>query len=193
MTATLGSPLPSANADAMLAAMGHRLAEAGLSITREEALMLVGRRAECLTGTGRIEFGTPALVSIADAIATSPCLLQADAAEVLANLQDAFYSLRDEVPVDVPDAEIVEALRGWLDAWGDAADAVEASVEEVMAFSTEYARAQAESAEACRIVDDEGHVYTFDSAEWDYDELANGWDGERWDDEWSDERTPAHR
>lgn len=186
MVETLGFPLPSAGTDALLHTVNQQLGKAGLSITHEEARMLAQRRAETLADTERVEFGTPALAMVTEAVATSPCLVRSDTAHVLADLQDAFYALRDELPVDVPDAEIAEALRGWLDAWGDAAGAAEASVEEVMAFSPEYARAQEVSGDTYRIVDDGGRTYTFDPVEWDSDEQADGWHGERWADGWND-------
>ena len=173
---------------AVLAAVHEHLAVAGLSIAREDALMLAGRRIESLAETERIEFGPPAVAAIAKAIASSPFLMQDNLADVLAELQDAFYALRDELPVDVPDAEIVEALGDCFDTYeGDAAKVAALPKEEVMAFSEEYRLVRdAEDEGTYRIVDDEGRVYTFDPTEWDYDEQADGWDGERWADGWDD-------
>ena len=73
--------------------------------------MLAARRTRRLADLERVEFGTPAVVTIAEAVAGSPRLTQRDAAETLANLQDAFYSIREELPAEVPDEEIAEALR----------------------------------------------------------------------------------
>ncbi len=171
----------------MLAEVNGQLAAGGLAITGEDARVLAERRAEALAETGRVEFATPAVVAIAEAVATSPCLSQEGAVQDLAELQDAFYALRDELPADVPDAEIAEALRGCLDAWGDAATVASLPAKEVMGFSAEYVRAaEAEGSEAYRIADDEGRTYAFDPAEWDFDEQADGWDGERWADDWDD-------
>lgn len=186
MAAKLSFPLFSADADTVLVTVNDRLSKVGLSITREEALMLADRRTASLASTERVEFGAPALAVIAEAVATSPYLLSSKVASVLASLQGAFYALRDELPVDVPDAEIAEALRGWFDAWGDATEAPEASADEVMAFSPAYVRAQEVAGDAYRIVDDEGRAYTFDPDEWDYDEQAKGWEGERWAVDWDD-------
>ena len=172
----------------MLAAVNEHLAVAGLSITREDALMLAERRVESLAETERIEFGPPAVAAIAKAIASSPFLMHDDAADVFVGLQDASYSLRDELPVDVPDAEIAEALRGCFGTHeGDAAKVAALPKEEVMTFSEEYRLARdSEDRGTYRIVDDEGRVYTFDPTEWDYDEQADGWDGEGWSDDWDD-------
>lgn len=174
-------------AGSTLTQVNGRLAAGGLSITREDYQMLAERRAEALAGTERVEFGLPAIVEVAEAVAGSPYLSQADVAEALAELQDVFYAIRDELPVDVPDTRITDALRNCLDAWGDAAVIASMPAEEVMRFSAEYMRvAEAEEGGEYRIVDDEGNVYTFDPAEWDFDEQADGWDGEKWSDGWDD-------
>jgi hypothetical protein len=115
MDETMAFLMPRGGGGTMLAAVNEHLAVAGLSITREDALMLAERRVESLAETERIEFGPPAVAAIAKAIASSPFLMQDNLADVLAELQDAFYALRDELPVDVPDAEIVEALGDCFD------------------------------------------------------------------------------
>ena len=184
--AWLSSPAGS-KTDATLAEVNKRLAGGGLSITVEDAQMLSDRRAEALSDSGRVEFGQPAIVALAEAVATSPCLSPNEVAHDLAELQDAFYAIRSELPADVPDAEIAEALRGCLDEWGDAATVASMPAEEVMSFSAEYVRtADADCSETYRITDDEGRTYVFNPDEWDYDEHANGWDGERWADDWDD-------
>ena len=173
--------------DSMLAAINERLSVAGLSISEEDASMLVGQRAELLAEAERVEFGTPALLAIAEAVASSPCLTPENAADTLARLQRIFYELREELPVDVPDSEIVEALRGCLDELGDTNDVSKTPTDELMAYSADYLLAlDAENAAEYRIVDDAGHAYVFDSSEWDYDEMAPGWDGEGWADDWDD-------
>lgn len=173
--------------DRTLAAINERLAKSGVSLTREDALMLAARRTQSLADLERVEFGTPAVVTIAEAVAGSPRLTQSDAAETLAHLQDAFYSIREELPAEVPDEEIAEALRACLDELGDPDEVAAMPSDEVIAHSEEYMQAlDAEREEEYRIVDDEGHSYTFDPSEWDYDETAPGWDGERWADDWDD-------
>lgn len=170
-----------------LSEINKRLAVGGLSITPADARQLGERRAASLADVERVEFGTPAAVTIAEAIATSPYLTQDDVANVLADLSDSFYALRDELPAHVPDAEIAEALRGCFDAWGSASETATLSTEEVMAFSQTYLQAaEAERDEAYHIVDDEGCTYVFDPAEWDYDEQSDGWYGEWWADDWRD-------
>ena len=188
------------SADAAFATVNKQLAKAEIAITQDDALMLAERRAESLAETERIEFGMPIVTAIAEAIVTSPFLTQDNIANVLAELQSIFYALRDELPVDVPDIEIVEALRNCFDAYeGDVAAVAALPKEEAMAYSEDYLRlSEIEKHEEYRIVDEEGHVYTFDPtggkdgvgltyafdpSEWDYDEQAAGWDDERWSDD----------
>ena len=91
------------------------LAVAGLTIAREDARVLAEMRAESLDYHELVEFGTPAIATIAEAVASSPCLSQDSVVQTLADLQGSFYALRDELPAEVPDDEIAEALRGCLD------------------------------------------------------------------------------
>lgn len=180
--------MPGKEGEAKLPAINGHLAMAGLSITREDALMLAKQRSELLLETERTEFGPPAIETIAEAMASSPFLMQDNVADALAELQGAFYALRDDLPVDVSDAEIAEAMRGCFDAYeGDLTEVSTLSREGVMAFSKEYrSMRDVRHDEAYRIVDDEGRVYAFDPVEWDYDEHVVGWNGEGWSDDWGD-------
>ena len=83
MDETMAFLMPRGGGGTMLAAVNEHLAVAGLSITREDALMLAERRVESLAETERIEFGPPAVAAIATAIASSPFLMQDNLADVL--------------------------------------------------------------------------------------------------------------
>lgn len=170
-----------------LTALEKSLAGAGISLTREDALMLAARRTESLASLERVEFGTPAVLKITKAVASSPTLTKENAALALALLQDTFYELRDELPIDVPDEEIIEALSCCLDDLGDAAEVAAIPTDELMTYSQEYVRMQDELlADGYRIVGDDGRAYTFNPTDWEYDETSPGWDGERWADDWND-------
>lgn len=173
-------------ADAVLAKVNERLAVGGLSITRGDALMLAQRRSETLAELERIEFGTPAIVAVAEAVASSPCMTQNNVADSLAKLQDAFYEARDGLSINVSDAQIALALRRCLDEWGDADDVASMHPDELLAFCDECVQEQERAGSEYVISDDEGRVYAFDPAESEYDEYAAGWDGEGWADEWND-------
>ncbi len=175
-------PTRSHVAESIRVALNCHLAPAGISITAREAAELAVSRELCLRDNERIELGTPAVVVIAQEIALSPNLENSDVADVLAHLQEAFYRTRDELSVEVPDSEIIEAICHCFNELGSAFDVATLPTEELMAFSKTYQQIQDRVDETpyC-LVDDTGCSYTFDPAEWEYDEAAPGWNGEKWD------------
>lgn len=174
--------------DDVALAINDKLSPGGLGITREEARRIAESRAELLAATERIEFGVPAIVGLAEEMADSPYLEQNTLADVLTVLQEAFYELRSDIEIDVPDSEIFEALRHCFDACGgSAAEVSSLPADEVMPFSKDYMQALVgERDEECFIVDEEGRAYALNPADWSYDEYSDGWDGERWGDDWDD-------
>ncbi len=71
----------------MLSAINGCLAEAGFSITREDALKLAESRNKDLAELERVEFGRPTVVAIAEAVAGSPLLTQDTVFDTLSQLQ----------------------------------------------------------------------------------------------------------
>lgn len=180
-------PIPLSDAKSLRTAINQQLAPADIAITYQEACQLAKHREQCLFEAERIEFGIPAIALIAQELAESNALTNTNVASTLAALQDCFYQTRDELPVDVPDGEIVEALVGCFVEQGEAADVAKTSVEEIMAHSRSYRQARKEAERSnYRITDDEGRVYTFDPREWECDETAPGWDGEKWAGDWNE-------
>lgn len=180
-------PIPLSGAQSLQAAINQQLAPAGTTITRQEACQLARHREQCLFEAERIEFGTPAVALIARELAESNALSNANVASTLAALQDCFYQARDELPADVPDGEIIEALIGCFIEQGDATDVAKTSAEEIMSNSRSYRQAQIEAEQSSyRITDGEGRVYTFEPKEWEYDETAPGWNGEKWASDWNE-------
>ena len=179
--------LAARNRTYLLGAINEKLSTRGLSISAEDVHMLVEQRAELLDETERVEFGTPPIVAIAKTMTSSPMLSQATLTRDLATLQAIFYRLRDELALEVPDEEIVDAMRGCLDTSGDAGAIAKLETDEIMRHSSDYLRAlDIETADEYRISDEHGRVYTFNEHEWEYDERADGWNGERWSDDWND-------
>lgn len=180
-------PIPLSGAESLQAAINQQLAPVEIAITRQEARQLAKQREQCLFEAERIEFGAPAVALIARELAESDALANTNVASTLASLQDSFYQTRDELPVDVPDGEIIEALIGCFIEQGDAADVAKTSVEEIMAHSRSYQQAQIEAEQSnYRITDDEGRVYMFEPKEWEYDETAPGRNGEEWAGDWNE-------
>lgn len=187
MANDLSFPIPLSGAESLRAAINQQLAPADIAITHQEACQLAKHRKQCLFEAERIEFGTPAVALIARELAESNALTNASAASTLAVLQGCFYQTRDELSVDVPDDEIIEALVGYFIEQGEAADVAKTSVEEIMAHSGSYRQAQKEAEQSnYRITDDEGRAYTFDPREWECDETAPGWNGEEWAGDWNE-------
>ena len=177
-------PIRPSDAELIRIAINGHLASAGITITASEATDLAMHRDLCLRDNERIEFGTPAVVTIARELALPPCLEAHNAADTLTRLQEVFYRTRDELAIEVPDSEIIEAICHCFDELGSAFDVARLPTEELMAFSKTYRQAQESTEEACYcLTDDSGRTYTFDPAEWDYDETAPGWNGEKWDDD----------
>ena len=92
------------------------LARARLSLDEKGLRVLDQRRRASLGSLGRVELGGGALSVIVEAFADSPYLEQDRLAEQLGAIQDAFYELRDQVPVGVADARVAAALREVFDA-----------------------------------------------------------------------------
>ena len=187
MAADFLFPIPLSGAESLRTAINQHLAPAKIAITHQEACQLAKHREQCLFEAERIKFGTPAVALIAQELAESNALPNANVTSTLAALQDCFYQTRDELPVDVPDGEIIEALIGCFIEQGDATDVAKTSAEEIMSHSRSYRQAQIEAKRSnYRIADDEGRVYTFDPKEWECDETAPGWDGEEWAGDWNE-------
>lgn len=184
MDASPLSPICSSAAESLRTIINSHLVSAGITITASEATDLAMHRDLCLLDNERIEFGTPAVVAIAKELALSSCLKTCDAADALTRLQEVFYRTRDELSVEVPDSEIIEAICHCFDELGSAFDVATLPTEELMTFSKTYQQAQESTEETCYcLTDDTGHTYTFDPTEWDYDETAPSWNGEKWDDD----------
>ncbi len=180
-------PIRSSVAESIHMAINSHLTPAKISITACEAAELAARRDCCLRENERIEFGVPAVVSIAQEIAPSPYLENNDVAVVLTRLQEVFYRTRDELSVEVPDSEIIEAICRSFDELGCALDVAALPTEDLMVFSKTYQQIQDNAEETTyRIVDDAGRSYTFDPTEWEYDEAAPGWNGEKWGDDFDE-------
>lgn len=177
-------PIRPPDAELIRMAINSHLASAGITITASEATDLAMHRDLCLLDNERIEFGIPAVVAIAKELAPSPCLKARNSADTLTRLQEVFYRTRDELSVEVPDSEIIEAICHCFDELDSAFDVARLPTEELMAFSKTYRQAQESTEEACYcLTDDTGRTYTFDPTEWDYDETTPGWNGEKWDDD----------
>lgn len=167
------------------------LAKQGLSLTQGQLASIDAARREALAVCERVEYAAGAVDALVLAFAGSPYLGQGDAGEVLAEVMGVFYDVREDVPIDVPDDEVLAALRRAFDTVGGDVEAIDAPAiaGELMARELRAACEMgnrdddvADASGVYRIVDDAGRVYCW-SSDWEYNEFAPGWDGERWADD----------
>lgn len=103
----------------------------GMTISPEQAVMLVRRQAEVLRDTGRVDFGGGVLKKLAEAFCDSPYIQPCDWADTLAQLMELFYALKNETRDQLGDDTLIAAMAarfnsgagGSLDALAETAPA----------------------------------------------------------------------
>lgn len=157
------------------AALERAVRETGLSLTVEQVRDIAETEIACLTACERISFGESAAVRLVREFAASSFIVESNAAEVVAELMEAFYELRETFSASITDVEILEALRESFD--GDAAGDVDFAAllaADLLSKQLDYSTYE--------IADDDGNVYRWDPEEWHENVTADGWYGERWED-----------
>lgn len=139
----------------------------------EQSRELALRRREALARTGRIELDTSAVRTLAQ------CFL-AEFGEVAPNAVDAFYTLRDELSANIPDAEVIDALIAATTRLGGDIESLD-----IPDLAREL-RQDDDKMSHYSITDDAGHAYHWDPEQWSDNECAPGWNGERWEDSHDD-------
>lgn len=177
------------------------LATHNLELARDELQALLLAQNELLMQAGRVQIGGSVLPALIDEFASSCSLDGGKPAETLTELQEAFYHLRDDAPAHIPDAAILSGLRIAFE--GEACGCVEAV--ESMGIAAVLRLADERESDDCEpengddwlereaegtyvISDDEGHTYRWSPRGWDGDDwiddvTADGWLGERWEDD----------
>lgn len=165
--------------------IAREFSQQGLTISEEQIAELSARRVEVLRDLGRVELGAGALPLIAERLAQSSYARQETLADDLAEIQDAFYSLRDDIPASVPDSDILDSIMVRFNQTGG-------SVEEACALSAGDVLHAIEAAsvdelqedvfDACDspLIDEQGRAYQRLRNQWDAGEQCCGWDGEEW-------------
>lgn len=145
---------------------------AGCNLSNREVEEVVRTEATCLAESGRICFGEGASALLIRTFSDS-AYFTGNAANTLMELVESFYELRDDLPAQVTDQEIVEALRDCFDgeAAGDVGLALSLSKDSL---------SSCEGIRAYEITDEDGLLYRWDPDEWLDDVAADGWYGERW-------------
>lgn len=89
----------------------RRTAEFGLCLSEEEAERLLAVRERALKDSGRVEFGGGILPDLIAAFCDSQYINQEDYEDILAKLQDIFYSFKNETMDEVTDGELLDFMR----------------------------------------------------------------------------------
>ena len=96
----------------------------GMTISPEQAAMLVRRQAEVLRDTGRVDFGGGVLKKLAEAFCDSPYIQPCDWADTLAELTTIFYALKNETRDLVGDDALIAAMAARFQTVGGSLEAL---------------------------------------------------------------------
>lgn len=84
--------------------------EKGLVLTRRDAVEMIQNRERILRATGRVELSFDVIEKLARKFCTSSFISQDDYAEILNELMDVFYSLKNESASEIPDDILIERM-----------------------------------------------------------------------------------
>ena len=87
----------------------------GLSLTQEDAELLVERKMECLKEQQRVEFGETILSKLIDTFCDSPYISQSDYVDTISGLQEIFYLYKNESLDVLTDDELLEFMKEAFD------------------------------------------------------------------------------
>ena len=90
--------------------MNQKTERFGLSLTQEDAELLVERKMECLKEQQRVEFGETILSKLIDTFCDSPYISQSDYVDTISGLQEIFYLYKNESLDVLTDDELLEFM-----------------------------------------------------------------------------------
>lgn len=94
-----------------LAIYNARTAPFGLTLSKEDLTEIVARQRETLKELQRIEFGSGPLENIITTFCDSPYLSPDSLSDTLGSLQEIFYELKDASNNEIPDDDLIDAMR----------------------------------------------------------------------------------
>ena len=95
--------------------MNQKTERFGLSLTQEDAKLLVERKMECLKEQQRVEFGETILSKLIDTFCDSPYISQNDYVDTISGLQEIFYLYKNESLDVLTDDELLEFMKEAFD------------------------------------------------------------------------------
>ena len=90
-------------------------AEYQLTLSREEAILLIDTRREALKATQRIEIGGGTIYKLIECFKDSPYLIQDNYAAVMSELIDTFYYFKNETLDEISDDELIACMKELFD------------------------------------------------------------------------------
>ena len=93
-----------------LSALNEHTASYGLVLTENDVRSLTEARNDCLSSCGRVEFGKPIFIKLAQALCSSPYISSKNYTEIIIQIQDTFFTLKNDLSTSVSDDEIIDAL-----------------------------------------------------------------------------------
>lgn len=95
--------------------MNQKTERFGLSLTQEDAKLLVERKMECLKEQQRVEFGETILSKLIDTFCDSPYISQSDYVDTISGLQEIFYLYKNESLDVLTDDELLGVMKEAFD------------------------------------------------------------------------------
>ncbi len=95
--------------------MNKKTERFGLSLTQEDAQLLVEHKMECLKEQQRVEFGETIMSKLIDTFCDSPYISQSDYVDTLSRLQEIFYLYKNESLDVLTDDELLEFMKEAFD------------------------------------------------------------------------------
>jgi len=80
----------------------------GLELSEEQIQNIMRRRREALKNTGRVEFGSGIAHKLIQSFCDSPYLMQDDYEQIVSELQEIFYFLKNESEDRISDDDLIE-------------------------------------------------------------------------------------
>ena len=95
--------------------MNQKTERFGLSLTQEDAELLVERKMECLKEQQRVEFGETILSKLIDTFCDSPYISAGDYEETLQTLIQMFYDAKNEMQDRIGDDRLLTYMKTAFD------------------------------------------------------------------------------
>ncbi|MGI6019908.1 MAG: DUF6323 family protein [Lachnospiraceae bacterium] len=93
----------------------RRTEKFGLTLSEEDAELLVAEKCDVLRQTGRIEFGQSIITQIIYAFCDSNYITQENFLDVLLRLQEIFFEYKSEMNDEISDEELLSYMRQQFD------------------------------------------------------------------------------